>query len=144
MSDCFSNQDIGSKLWLFWKDELQIQVLFSHLQHITLFVIANNQRVLVSVIYAKCNAAYRCILWSNLQQIGVRDNPWFLMRDFNIIQCDNERQGGSPRLVSTMNDFNQFIDSCGLVDIPVLVTLYPEVMDMLVEQEVGLGWINVL
>lgn len=57
----------GNKLWLFWKDSLQVLVVRLHTQHITLAVIENNQRLVVSFLYAKCNAVERRILWNDLQ-----------------------------------------------------------------------------
>lgn len=40
------------------------------------------------------------------------------MGDFNIIHCEDERKGGRPRQVTAMEDFNGFIESCGLMDLP--------------------------
>ncbi|KAF5472311.1 hypothetical protein F2P56_009038 [Juglans regia] len=36
--------------------------------------------------------------------------------DFNIIKDDSERRGGRPRPRMAMEDFNNWIDNCGLID----------------------------
>lgn len=40
-----------------------------------------------------------------------------MLRDFNYIQNDVERIGGTPRLSITMQKFNQFIDNYGFLEL---------------------------
>lgn len=38
------------------------------------------------------------------------------MSDFNIIRQDNERRGGRPRPTLAMEEFNDWVDACGLLE----------------------------
>lgn len=51
----FSNQDIGGKLWLLWRDGLEISVANYSAQHVSVLLKANSYLTVISVVYAKCN-----------------------------------------------------------------------------------------
>lgn len=42
------------------------------------------------------------------------------MGDFNIIRKDKERNGGNSRPLSSMANFNDYLDSCSLLDLLVV------------------------
>lgn len=48
--------------------------------------------------------------------VQVADNPWLIVGDFNIIREDREIIGGCPRAAQAMEDFNECIDACGMVE----------------------------
>ncbi|KAF5468557.1 hypothetical protein F2P56_012700 [Juglans regia] len=74
--------------------------------------------MIVSVVYAKCMYLDRRSLWSDLVSFGSLALPWLLLGDFNIIRHDGERRGGNPRLPCAMEDFSNFIDAGGLLEVP--------------------------
>lgn len=49
----------------------------------------------------------------NISCIGV---PWTLIGDFNVIQSNEEKVRGNLRHSSSMDEFNNCIHQCGLVD----------------------------
>lgn len=46
-------------------------------------------------------------------------SPWLLGGDFNIFQPVNEKIGGSFRSSRAIMEFNNCIQACGLLDIPL-------------------------
>ncbi|KAF5447204.1 hypothetical protein F2P56_032773 [Juglans regia] len=48
--------------------------------------------------------------------MGTARIPWVLYGDFNIIKNDSERRGGRPRPFVAMEEFNQCIQTCGLLE----------------------------
>ncbi|XP_042959294.1 uncharacterized protein LOC122294521 [Carya illinoinensis] len=59
----------------------------------------------------------RRALWQELEGLLVTDQPWIVVGDFNTIRMDSERIGGNPRSLPSMNEFNDFIDRCGLFEL---------------------------
>ncbi|KAF5455805.1 hypothetical protein F2P56_025342, partial [Juglans regia] len=49
---------------------------------------------------------------------NIHQLPWMVMGDFNIIRNDSERRGGQPRLALAMEEFNDWVGACGLLDMP--------------------------
>lgn len=45
-----------------------------------------------------------------------QNSPWYVLGDFNIIRQDNERKGGRSRLAVALEEFNEWVDYCGLMD----------------------------
>ncbi|KAF5468656.1 hypothetical protein F2P56_012795 [Juglans regia] len=104
-----------SKLWVFWDAEIQVDVLGVSNQQISLLL---NSSVVVSFVYAKCRYLERRNLWAELLQFCSLSLPWIVIGDFNVIREDGERRGGCPRLPCAMEEFCNFIDAGGLMEIP--------------------------
>jgi len=111
----YSNGDSGGKLWIFWKDEVQVNILQESNQHVTFII---NSSLLISAVYAKCNYMEERQLWDSLLSFGVLHMPWMIIGDFNTICHDGERRGGCPRLPRAMEDFSSFIQNGGLIEVP--------------------------
>lgn len=112
--DCFSNQSLGGKLSLLWRDGLNVSIVSAGVQHITVLILYENLQVFVSMIYAKCQYQAHRELWGLLQQDIPRDAHWLGIGDFNVIRSEDECCGGRPPLQVAMDDFNDLIDLCGL------------------------------
>ncbi|KAF5441980.1 hypothetical protein F2P56_037074 [Juglans regia] len=63
-------------------------------------------------------------LWEHLNDQVVGSDPCIIMGDFNIIRDDSERRGGRPRPRAAMEDFNSWIDHCGLIEMRSLGRSY--------------------
>ncbi|XP_042962460.1 uncharacterized protein LOC122296729 [Carya illinoinensis] len=113
---CFSNLCVGGKLWLLWKEDLQISVVSYSAQHVTISMCMDNRNFVVSVVYAKCNHVERRELWRVLQLDVVQDAPWLCLGDFNTIRGEEEHYGGRPRLRAAIDEFNEFIDNYGFIE----------------------------
>ncbi|KAJ0081173.1 hypothetical protein Patl1_12355 [Pistacia atlantica] len=78
------------------------------------------EKLYISFIYAKCNSIEHRDLWQSLELVDSNESPWLMVGDFNIIREDSERVGGHPRPITSMEDFNNCIDHCGLLDLQVM------------------------
>ncbi|KAG2712257.1 hypothetical protein I3760_04G116000 [Carya illinoinensis] len=122
---CFSNLCVGGKLWLLWKEDLQISVVSYSAQHVTISMCMDNRNFVVSVVYAKCNHVERRELWRVLQLDAVQDAPWLCLGDFNTIRGEEEHCGGRPRLRAAIDEFNEFIDNYGFIEMKTVGNVFP-------------------
>lgn len=98
------------------KEEFQISILRYSAQHVTVSLCMASRQFVFSVVYAKCNYVERRELWRLLQLDAIHDAPWLCLGDFNIIRGEEEHRGGRPRLRIAIDEFNEFIDNCGFID----------------------------
>lgn len=112
---CGSNVEAGGKLWIMWKNEVNLIIDSMSEQHITVPVVDNLKPVVLTFVYAKCTYHEQCHLWSQLEDFNCSE-PWIVMGDFNIILHDGERCGGRPHLAAAMDEFNACIDNCGFTE----------------------------
>ncbi|XP_042980144.1 uncharacterized protein LOC122310314 [Carya illinoinensis] len=113
---CVSNEDMGGKIWLLWKNETNVVVQAMGDQSITITMVENSKTILMTIVYAKCYYQERRRLWRDLEVTNLQNVPWIVVGDFNIIRNDSERRGGRPRISATIEDFNNAIDICGLME----------------------------
>ncbi|XP_027082614.1 uncharacterized protein [Coffea arabica] len=74
----------------------------------------------VSAVYAKCTRVGRRSLWQAMEDVRERfPGPWLMAGDFTVVSNASERFGGAPPNRRNMDDFNEAIFSCGLVDGPL-------------------------
>ncbi|XP_022869153.1 uncharacterized protein LOC111388629 [Olea europaea var. sylvestris] len=115
-----SNEKTRGKLWIFWSEDYKVDWVHFSDQALHGVFMKGEYKMLVSFIYAKCNALERRKLWQELENVRVSGLPWVVSSDFNIIRNDFERVGGHPRPLQAMEDFNECIDKCCLLEVPVL------------------------
>uniref|UniRef100_A0A803P9I4 Reverse transcriptase n=1 Tax=Cannabis sativa TaxID=3483 RepID=A0A803P9I4_CANSA len=71
-----------------------------------------------SGFYGSPKASGRSDSWRLLGRLNdLFDLPWICDGDFNEILSMNEKKGGANRSMSAMNDFQQALDKCSLVDL---------------------------
>ncbi|XP_042954622.1 uncharacterized protein LOC122291037 [Carya illinoinensis] len=58
----------------------------------------------------------RRVLWKDLEDIDPRNFTWLVRGDFNIIREDGERIGGHSQPLAAMEEFNNCLDNCGLIE----------------------------
>lgn len=118
LSKYCSNAAMGGKIRVFWNELYEFEVLCMSNQMITGWVRKGVENVLVTFVYAKCNSVERRGLWDSLKTICMED-PWLVVGDFNIIREDRELVGGNPWPLTSMADFNECLDSCGLLELAI-------------------------
>lgn len=84
-NNCLSNANHEGKIWLFWSQEVHLQLLSMSNQFITVLCSAGIHKVVVTFVYAKCCQIARLKLWRNLEVNIPTNIPWMVTRDFNII-----------------------------------------------------------
>ncbi|MQM11046.1 hypothetical protein Taro_043945 [Colocasia esculenta] len=113
-----NNGDI-SKIWIMWRESLDVQVVNSSDQHITV-VFQRNGTVIYTftTVYASCDQVDRRVLFDDLLNFASSVNsPWIVRGDFNCISQPSEKLGGATLTnMFAMVDFNDFILAAALID----------------------------
>ncbi|KAK4719395.1 hypothetical protein R3W88_017733 [Solanum pinnatisectum] len=75
-------------------------------------------KILISVVYARCDTLDRLKLWENLESI-IEENhmPWLVGGNFNVILNGEEKQGGLEFTSHESMDFSQCLNNCALEEI---------------------------
>ncbi|XP_035548669.1 uncharacterized protein LOC118349189 [Juglans regia] len=113
----FSNGDWDGKLWIFWMNDVDVNVVSCGSQHVTVIVSTGLLKCKASFVYAKCTYVQQRELWADLEKESNGIEPWIITGDFNIIASDVERRGGRSRSLLAMEEFNSWIHSCGLLEL---------------------------
>lgn len=66
---------MGSKLWLFWRENVGFEVVGMSAQLITAWFSSLESKIMVTFVYAKCSQMERQVLWSSLEDINVKNCP---------------------------------------------------------------------
>lgn len=89
---------LAGGLSLSWKDELQVEILFSSPNIIDTRIEAHGISSFVSFIYGPPVTADRPAFWRKLMEIGEgRDDSWLITGDFNDLLDNSEKVGGPMR-----------------------------------------------
>ncbi|KAK4737598.1 hypothetical protein R3W88_001295 [Solanum pinnatisectum] len=105
----FANNN--GKIWLFSQQDIQIQIISDINQHLTIMAQHQNwtEGVLLTVVYAACNASIRMELWESLSDLARQyTNPWLVGGDFNVILSEEEKLGGLQVYYQETEDFANF------------------------------------
>ncbi|XP_059315605.1 uncharacterized protein LOC132066278 [Lycium ferocissimum] len=107
----------NSQIWLLWNDLIDCRVVEETDQQATCLINWMGNNVLITTVYAKCDANLREALWDSMRDISVNYNlPWLIAGDFNCITDPAEKQGGTPHRMSKSLPFLQCIMDCDLID----------------------------
>ncbi|XP_058186378.1 uncharacterized protein LOC131303505 [Rhododendron vialii] len=115
----------GLALW--WKDEVDIKVKFKSKNIMRCIVNWPNHRNrwFCSFIYAPPVMQRRRELWDYLRSIHRESNfPWLCVGDFNEVGSILEKQGGGVCRRSRIEEFQQLLSDCELMDLEFKGSLY--------------------
>ncbi|KAL0792033.1 hypothetical protein Bca101_008279 [Brassica carinata] len=105
-------------LGLFWKKDLNLQILESCPNVIDTVVEFEGKRFYSSFIYGNTDKTLRKQLWEKLLKLAeTRDEAWFITGDFNDILCSDEKDGGVERPEGSFSDFRTFFSEGDLFDL---------------------------
>ncbi|XP_070045727.1 uncharacterized protein [Nicotiana tomentosiformis] len=93
---CNYNITVNDRIWLLWKDHINVQILAIKEQYIHCSVedITSQFSTALTVVYAKNTVQHREELWAELQQVGAPiSTPWILCGDFNNVLTTKDRIG---------------------------------------------------
>ncbi|XP_038718208.1 uncharacterized protein LOC120011213 [Tripterygium wilfordii] len=113
---------IGSRggLMLLWKEEVDISVLSYSTWHIHVEIKEGSDVFSwnLTCFYGHPEASQRKFSWDLLRFLsGSIQSPWLCVGDFNAISNGGEKVGGSVRCGSLMDDFNNALADCNLLDL---------------------------
>lgn len=112
------NQGAGG-LALFWKNDINLQVLSSSHNHIDTLIIFKDHSFHSTFVYGAPEIVKHQEVWQLLTDISEtrNDKPWFLTGDFNEIVNNSEKTGGKIRPESPFTHFHSFLSTCDLFDV---------------------------
>lgn len=86
-------------LIIFWKREVNVQILFAHSNYIDVRIVEDAQREWrFTGFYGEFRWADKYLTWQRLRTLKAQHNlPWLLLGDFNEILFNDEKEGGNPR-----------------------------------------------
>ncbi|KAH0639572.1 hypothetical protein KY285_036158 [Solanum tuberosum] len=84
----------SAKIWIFWRDCWEGQLMIESSQQITMKFSTNNRECLIIAVYARCNALERLELWEQIEDI-VQGTLllWVVGGDFDAILNEEEKLG---------------------------------------------------
>lgn len=82
----------NGRIWVLWKDYLQLSLVCTTDQSITASFSADNYLLFLTAIYGRNTGSERKRLWKHLQGLHklVADHSWILVGDFNVIASSFE------------------------------------------------------
>ncbi|XP_019251034.1 PREDICTED: uncharacterized protein LOC109229947 [Nicotiana attenuata] len=95
--------NVSNKIWLFIDQKYDFDILFNMEQQITLKMldIDSKKEIIITMVYAKCNAIERIELWDTLYSLASDMSlSWLVGGDFNVIWDEEEKFGGFPAVFS--------------------------------------------
>ncbi|CAN6580631.1 unnamed protein product [Malus baccata var. baccata] len=111
---------IGGGLCVLWKDESQIMLVKyeDFMVEVKVWDATINKHWRLFAIYASTDERRRREQWKNLsKRINYDDNHCLLIGDFNDILCNDEKEGGNIRSISSLRDFRDFVTRNELLDL---------------------------
>lgn len=109
---------LAGGLSLSWKDDIQVEILYSSPNVIDTRITARGTFCFVSFIYGAPNPADRPAFWSKLTELGAdREEAWLLTGDFNDLLDNSEKVGGPARWEGSFFSFRSFVSQTGLWDL---------------------------
>ena len=105
-------------LGLFWKQELNIEIVESNANVIDTTVEFEGKVFYASFVHASTDKTQRNLLWEHLlANASSRDEPWFVTGDFNDIISSEEKDGGTDRPEGSFSDLRTFFSEGDLFDL---------------------------
>ncbi|KAG2320946.1 hypothetical protein Bca52824_014159 [Brassica carinata] len=120
LSNHFTVPPIGlaGGLSLSWRDDIQVEILYSSANIIDTRIFALGSSSFVSFIYGAPNPADRPNFWNKLTELGAdREDAWLLTGDFNDLLDNSEKVGGPARWEGSFLSFRNFVSQMGLWDL---------------------------
>ncbi|XP_060200341.1 uncharacterized protein LOC132628591 [Lycium barbarum] len=120
---CYSN--CNNQIWIFCDHNYECIILEDKEQHVTCSIKYQEDTILLTVVYAKCDEQLRETLWDELRLIANNSNsPWMVVGDFNCILAPEEKKGGTiHRMSKSMPLLNCMMD-CSLEDAGYIGSTY--------------------
>lgn len=105
-------------LALFWKEEVQVDILESSANHIDTNVTFKSSSSYVTFIYGAPQQENIMAFWGKKFTLGLgREDAWIISGDFNDILNNTEKIGSPPRWEGSFQIFTSFVSQNGLWDL---------------------------
>ncbi|KAL2224464.1 UNVERIFIED_CONTAM: hypothetical protein Sindi_3064900, partial [Sesamum indicum] len=115
---------VGNRIWIVWDENIvDVHILDSADQfiHCRVTNMADNESVIITVVYGASEVIDRRNLWTALETLSQQcsDIPWMVGGDFNAVRDLNEVCGISGDIRMATEEFNAGILEAGLIPLPM-------------------------
>ncbi|KAL2247968.1 UNVERIFIED_CONTAM: hypothetical protein Sindi_2649100 [Sesamum indicum] len=115
---------VGNRIWIAWDENIvDVHILDSADQfiHCRVTNMADNESVIITVVYGASEVIDRQNLWTALETLSQQcsDIPWMVGGDFNAVRDLNEVCGISGDIRMATEEFNAGILEAGLIPLPM-------------------------
>ncbi|KAJ0038425.1 hypothetical protein Pint_22742 [Pistacia integerrima] len=112
----------GCRIVMGWDPESFMVELLERTNQVILCLVRNlidNGIFLYSIVYEANDCMSRHDLWKNLisHKLLVRDSPWIIMGEFNVILNSWESLGGNSNITTSIRDFRDCVNTLEVEDI---------------------------
>lgn len=123
-----SHASSSGKIWLYWRQEIfrlvDVQDA-NQVLHLQFCSSPLNLNFTCSVVYAQHTILLQRQLWQALREYSQQmATPWLVCGDFNTFRTLDNHPGRSQPMLSALQDFNDCIEYCALMDLPFHGTRY--------------------
>ncbi|XP_060200704.1 uncharacterized protein LOC132628968 [Lycium barbarum] len=112
----------NGRVWITWRpDYFNFTLISKTAQAITCEVlyVPVQLKFVVTFVYAFKTKEERKGLWEYLAEYGSSCQlPWMISGDFNFVLSMEDRLGGNPVAWAEVVDFQNWVDECGLIELP--------------------------
>ncbi|KAL2223941.1 UNVERIFIED_CONTAM: hypothetical protein Sindi_3075400 [Sesamum indicum] len=120
---------VGNRIWIAWDENIvDVHILDSADQfiHCRVTNMADNESVIITVVYGASEVIDRRNLWTALETLSQQcsDIPWMVGGDFNAVRDLNEVCGISGDIRMATEEFNAGILEAGLIPLPMQGVLW--------------------
>ncbi|KAK4284257.1 hypothetical protein QN277_001112 [Acacia crassicarpa] len=108
----------GLAVW--WLDSIDIEVLYKSKNIIHVLMESEGLTVpkLVSFVYGPPKEGDRRVVWDVLRRLATGIMvPWLALGDFNDLLSQSEKEGGNPRALRKILNFQSLLSDCSLIDL---------------------------
>ncbi|XP_075095066.1 uncharacterized protein LOC142173384 [Nicotiana tabacum] len=119
--------NMNGKILSFVDEEIDVDIVMDMEQQMALklFYWNLNKELYVTLVYVKCDAIERIKLWDSIYHLASdMESTWLVGGDFNVILSEEEKYGGLPLYLSTVEDFAHCVDTCALYYLGFKGSLY--------------------
>lgn len=111
--------NINNKIWIMYKEEVDLEVLEDLPQMITCKISHINLKdpILISFVYGKSSPSMRRELWSSITSFDYGTSPWAIMGDFNATLSASERSSAYSTGRGPCSEFQDCVAGKELHDI---------------------------
>ena len=105
-------------LALFWKHDVDLEILSSSINFIDTRVKVKSKLFLLTLVYGDPVKENRSAVWNQVTSLrSDSEDAWLLAGDFNDLLDNSEKRGGPPRHQGSFIEFRSFVSKNGLWDL---------------------------
>ncbi|KAK4280367.1 hypothetical protein QN277_011998 [Acacia crassicarpa] len=111
---------LAGGLVLGWKEDVDMVVLYKSINIIHVEVVSSSTKLprFITFVYYPPKERERRIVWDAMRSVGAGlHDSWLAVGDFNDLLSQAEKEGGTPRTVWKIMNFQSMASDCNLMDL---------------------------